>query len=183
MLAMFTIQRLDAAAVQAALPDLARLLQDAVNNGASVGYLPPLSSAEAEGYWRSVMDALHTPYRILLAARQAGSVVGSVQLGLESRPNGRHRAEVMKLLVHTSQRRQGIGRGLMVALEEEARRARRTTLVLDTLAGEPSEHLYATLGYRRAGAIPEYAAIADGSLQPTVVYYKLLDKDPNRIPA
>jgi hypothetical protein len=34
--------------------------------------------------------------------------------------------------------------------------------------------LYAGLGWQRAGAIPQFARIADGSLQPTVVYYKLL---------
>ncbi len=177
MESILTIERLTPDSAQSLLPDLARLLQDAVDGGASVGFLPPLDRAEAEGYWRGVCDALLTPYRILLVARQADALVGTVQLGLASFPNGAHRAEVMKLLVHSAYRRNGVGRRRMAAVEAEARRAGRTTLVLDTLEGDPAGQLYTALGYQRAGAIPEYAAIGDGSLQPTVVYYKLLAKN------
>ncbi len=62
----------------------------------------------------------------------------------------------------------------MSAIEEEARRIGRTTLVLDTRAGDPSEQLYANLGYTRAGVIPEYARSANGALHTTVFMYKLL---------
>ncbi|MFI4921654.1 MAG: GNAT family N-acetyltransferase, partial [Gammaproteobacteria bacterium] len=71
--------------------------------------------------------------RVLLVARAAdGSLVGTAQLDTETMPNGAHRAEVQKVCVLRSARGQGIGRQLMVAIEDAARAAGRTLLVLDT---------------------------------------------------
>jgi acetyltransferase len=58
------IQRLNATQAAARLPQLAALLQDAVDSGASVGFLPPLSEAEATEYWREVVSALRGPWRV-----------------------------------------------------------------------------------------------------------------------
>lgn len=168
------IQRLTAADASALVPDLAALLQDAVASGASIGYLPPLASDTAVEYWREVVTTLRGPDRILLIAKVGDRLAGTVQLDMATRPNGRHRAEVAKLMVHTALRRQGIGRALMHAIEREARQAGRTTLVLDTREGDPSIALYESLGYQKAGTIPEFARSADGSLHPTVFMYKLL---------
>src|SRR6266446_828379 len=101
-------------------------------------------------------------------------IVGTAQLLLATRPNALHRAEVAKVIVHTKVRRRGIGHALMLAVEERARRLGRTTLVLDTRQGDPSERLYTSVGYRLAGAIPAYAKSADGALDPSAFYYRLL---------
>jgi ribosomal protein S18 acetylase RimI-like enzyme len=77
-------------------------------------------------------------------------------------------------MVHRRARRQGLGRALMLAAEEEARRRGRTTLVLDTRQGDPSEVLYRGLGWQLGGTIPRYAKSADGSLHTTAFYFKLL---------
>jgi GNAT superfamily N-acetyltransferase len=169
---------LTATEAQAYLPGLVSLLQDAVDGGASVGFLPPLAAVEAEAYWRSVLPAVAAGATLLFAARDAARVLGSVQLALAQRPNARHRAEVQKLLVHRNARRQGLGTALMQAAEAAARACGRSLLVLDTLQGEPSELLYQRLGYAVAGVIPCFASVADGSLQPTVVYYRLLEPEP-----
>src|SRR5438128_6697568 len=125
------IESLSAEAAARELPALAVLLEDAVESGASIGFLPPLAAGEDDAYWRTVVAALRENARVLLVARDAaGVVVGAAQLELATRPNARHRAEVTKVMVHTKVRRQGIGRALMRAIEEEARRRRRTTLVL-----------------------------------------------------
>src|SRR5262249_3456026 len=114
--------------------------------------------------------------RLLWIAREPDRAVsGSVQLDLETRPNGTHRAEIMKLMVHSARRRRGIGRALMLAAESEARRLGRTTLVLDTRAGDTSERLYRALGWQLAGIIPRYARSADGALDPSAFYYRTLD--------
>ena len=42
---------------------------DAVDSGASVGFLPPLPGVEAQSYRRSVVAALQEGTRVLLAAR------------------------------------------------------------------------------------------------------------------
>jgi ribosomal protein S18 acetylase RimI-like enzyme len=166
-------------AVQAgqAASGLAALLTDAVDSGASVGFLPPLAPATATAYWRTVVAALEEGSRVLLVARRAedGGIVGSAQLELAMRENGRHRAEVTKVMVLGAARRLGIARSLMLAAEEHARRLGRTTLVLDTRAGDPSERLYASVGWQRAGEIPRYAASAGGTLHTTAFYYKLLE--------
>ena len=151
------------------------LLQDVVGGGASVGFLPPLSTDEAAAYWDSVAAALTGGGRRLWIARATdGGIVGTVHLDLAGQANGRHRAEAIKLMVLSSARRRGIGRLLMEAAEAEARRLGRTTLVLDTRQGDPSEALYRGMGWQPAGTIPRYACSADGTLHTTAFYYKLL---------
>ena len=175
------IQRLTPESTIKLLPNLEALLQNAVTNGASIGFLPPLTHEDAIYYWQDVVKALESPYRILLIAEIDQEIIGTVQLDMASRPNGSHRAEIAKLMVHTSHRGQGIGRALMNTIETEAKRAGRTTLILDTKEGDLSEQLYSKMSYTRAGTIPEYARNADGSLHTTVFMYKLLNIVPYSI--
>lgn len=156
------------------LPQLAALLQDSVHNGSSVGFLPPVAPETAEEFWRETLSEVAQGKRILLVAREDGQVAGSVQLALATRQNGLHRAEVQKVLVHTSFRRRGLARELMQRAEEAARAAGRTLLVLDTEQGSPAEALYEKCGYTRSGVIPQYALNTEGSLITTVVFYKVL---------
>ena len=153
---------------------LVRLLQDAVHGGASVGFLAPLPAEDAERYWEQVFVSVHEGTRILLAMREGDEVLGAVQLGLDTPPNGRHRAEVQKLFVHTAHRRRGIAKALLAAVEVAARDAGRTLLVLDT-SGNDAASLYVQLGYQRAGAIPQYALSSDGVLETTQLFYRLLE--------
>ena len=73
-----------------------------------------------------------------------------------------------------------MARQLLHALEAEAWQRGRTTLVLDTRAGDAAEPLYQSVGYRVAGTIPAFAESADGSLHATVLYYKLLEKSASQ---
>ena len=113
--------------------------------------------------------------RILLAAIDSIGLIGSVQLDLATMPNARHRAEVMKLMVHRRARHQGVGQVLLRALEDEARAAGRQLLVLDTRVGDAAERLYAKMGYARAGIIPRYARSSSGTLDGTVFMYRWLE--------
>ena len=169
------IRSLDAKETRSSLPALSELLTDAVRNGASVGYILPFTTEDARPYWQGVAAALYTPFRILLVAEINRQIVGTVQLDLADRPNGSHRAEVAKLIVHTDFRRRGIGRALMAELETIARARGRTVLVLDTSQGDVAEGLYMRIGYQRAGAIPQYAQSIHGVPHATVFMYKLLD--------
>ena len=168
---MPTIERVTTCARR--LDALAALLADAVDSGASVGFLPPLSPDAARAYWHEV-DAGLPHDRVLLVAEVGGELAGAVQLALAGQPNGAHRAEVQKLFVMRRFRRQGIARALMLALEAEAVARGRTLLVLDTRVGDPAEHLYEQVGYQRAGIIPAFARNAEGVLDPTVLFYKTL---------
>lgn len=154
---------------------LVALLLDVVDGGASVGFLPPLAEVEAAAYWDSVAGALRGGGRRLWIARDPdGDIIGTVQLDLAGQVNGRHRAEVIRLMVHRGARQQGVGRALMEAAETEGRRLGRTTLVLDTRQGDPSERLYRKLDWQLGGTIPHYARSADGTLHTTAFYCKLL---------
>ena len=171
-----TITALVPAHAQALLPQLHELLRDAVDSGAAVGFLLPLPATEARTYWQSVIDAVSAGHRQLLVARHPATneLLGTVQLDLATRSNALHRAEVSKLLVHRRARRQGVARQLLLALEAQARRLGRTTLVLDTRHGDVAEQLYQQMGYQLVGTIPAYFINSDGQPHATAVYYKLL---------
>ncbi|MEK3719330.1 GNAT family N-acetyltransferase [Paenibacillus sp. FSL H8-0034] len=148
--------------------ELSELLIRVVEEGASIGFLPPLKLSEATRYWEHVLS----PEVILFIATTNNRVVGSVQLHLCTKQNGGHRAEIAKLMTHPEYRRHGIGRLLMNKAEERARQEGRSLLVLDTREGDPSNLLYASIGYIQAGRIPEYARSATGELHATIYYYK-----------
>jgi acetyltransferase len=172
--AMPKIEQLSEEQARAVLPQLVRLLQDTVNNGSSVGFLPPLASETAQAYWLETAQEVAQGKRLLLVASEGGEVVGTVQLALVMKENGLHRAEVQKLLVDTRFRRRGIAGALMNAVEMAALEAGRTLLVLDTEEGSTAESLYERCGYTRSGVIPRYARNAAGSFISTVVFYRLL---------
>lgn len=155
---------------------LIELLRDAVDNGSSVNFLAPLDLATASAFWDKVADDVAAGQRIALVALEGEQIVGCTHLVLAMQPNGRNRAEVQKVLVHSSARRRGIARMLMTAIEDEARKANRTTLVLDTEQGSAAEKLYETVGYTRVGVIPDFAYNHDGSqMINSVFFYKLLE--------
>ena len=172
---MFSIETLTAPEARELLPDLVALLQDTVNTGSSIGFMPPLESARAEQYWLHTIAEVANGERVLLVSKESTTVTGSIQLGLSTKQNGLHRAEVQKLLVHTRFRGRGIGRALLFEVEEVATQIGRTRLVLDTEQGSIAENLYETHGYQRVGVIPRYALAANGSLTSTVLFYRTLD--------
>ncbi len=168
------VVELNEPAFVAAIPELAALLVDAVESGASVGFVLPFSLDAASAWWRGLAPEVTAGHIVVLLLRVDGRALGTAQLRLASLPNARHRAEVAKVLVHRDARRRGIGRTLMATVEHTARRLGRDLLVLDTIAGSDAVRLYEGLGWTRAGEIPRYAAMPDGSLAPTVVFYKEL---------
>lgn len=103
-----------------------------------------------------------------------GAVVGCVRLVPSPYPNGRHRAEVSKLVVHPRSRGRGVASLLMSALEAQARDMGRTLLVLDTHTGSPAEGIYAHWGWQTVGVIEDFAFTPDGVLAPTTIMCKRL---------
>jgi GNAT superfamily N-acetyltransferase len=169
----FSIEQLSAAEAGRLLPQLFALLKNAVDNGASVSFLPPLSGAEGTRFWQKVSGGIEGGQRVVLVAKQTGQVVGTVQLELSQTPNGLHRAEVQKLLVHTEARGQGIATALMEEVERIAKAIGRTLLYLDTCKGHSAEPLYRKLGWTEAGVIPGFARVPEGFCD-TVLFYKQL---------
>ncbi|MGX5571704.1 MULTISPECIES: GNAT family N-acetyltransferase [Bacillus] len=152
------------------IEELSELLKTVVDDGASIGFLPPLEQEESTKYWQTVL----APEVILFIAKINNKVAGSVQLHLITKPNGIHRAEICKLMTHPNFRRNGIGRSLMQKAEERAKQESRSLLVLDTREGDPSNRLYKSLDYQESGKIPGYAISPNGELDATVIYYKFI---------
>ncbi|MFE1925175.1 GNAT family N-acetyltransferase [Streptomyces asoensis] len=164
--------RLDAPRLRAYETQLADLLVDAVDGGASLGFLAPLERAAAVAWWRERAEGVAAGRLAVWAARDGERVVGTVGLAFPDKPNSRHRAELVKLLVHRDARGKGLGRTLLTAAERSAAALGVTLLHLDTETGSPAEHLYRAAGWAGAGTIPDYAADPAGVLRPTTLYYK-----------
>lgn len=171
---MIEIRRLTASETRDNLDALAEVLADCIEGGASVSFMAPFSTADAAAFFEKLLPEIERGDRILLAAFADSKLIGTVQLVAATPPNQPHRADVAKMLVHRSARRRGVGNRLMLAVEEQARAAGKTLLVLDTVTGDNAERLYERLGWSKVGVIPNYALYPDGRWCDTTVFYKQL---------
>jgi GNAT superfamily N-acetyltransferase len=156
------------------LDQLAGILIDCVEGGASVSFLHPLAPDKALEFWRMVGDGVANGHRALIVAEVDGEAVGTVQLVLEQPENQPHRADVSKMLVHRKARRQGVGAALMRMAEELARERGKSLLVLDT-ASDDAERLYERMGWQRCGTVPDYALLPRGGYCATTFFYRKLN--------
>ncbi|MGE6754009.1 GNAT family N-acetyltransferase [Rossellomorea sp. NPDC071047] len=150
------------------MEELSELLMKVVDDGASIGFLSPMARAAAMDFWQHALK----PHVILFVAWVDETIAGTVQLHLCTKQNGTNRAEIAKMMVHSKFRQKGIARSLMQTAEKRAKEEGRTLLILDTVEGAPSNHLYKSLGYIQGGRIPDYAASPFGELEATIIYYK-----------
>lgn len=166
---------LDAAAAEARLDELADLLVDAVADGASVNFLAGLDRDAARAWWRrAALPGLAAGERVVLVAEREGRLVGTVQVVFAGQPNQPHRADVAKMLVHSTARRSGLGARLLDAAEATALAHGRTLLTLDTETGSAGDRLYRRGGWTPIGAIPGYALTTDGRPAAATFFYKAL---------
>jgi ribosomal protein S18 acetylase RimI-like enzyme len=166
------IEALDPASYDEAIEGLAALLADAVDSGASVNFLAGASVAQTAAWWAARAEAVAAGTATVFVARDGDRIVGSTLLERSRNPNSPHRAEIGKVIVHRSTRRQGLGRALMRAAEERARADGRWMLVLDTVTGSPAAALYESLGWQMVGTIPDYALNTRGEPEAATYYYK-----------
>ena len=152
---------------------LSQVLVEAVNGGASVGFMLPFSINDAENYW-SMIDSNLNNHHLLWVAVENYLIIATVQLILTKSQNGQHRAEVVKLLVSPHFRGQKVATKLMNALETEAHKLGITLLLLDTQTGSTAETVYQHLGWQKVGEIPNYAKNPSGVLCSTSYFYKLI---------
>ena len=169
------VRRLGAAEAAERIDELADVLVDCVQGGASVSFMWPFETDKARAFWRHVADGVARGERALLVAEDAERrIVGTVQLVLALPENQPHRADVAKLLVHRRARRQGVAQRLMALVDTTARDEGRTLLVLDTVTGGDAERLYPRAGWQRVGEVPGYALMPDGRFCGTTFFYKAL---------
>ena len=158
---------------------LAEVLLDSVQGGASVGFMNPFSQEKAVAFWQKALASAERVERIVLVAKDKvlSTIIGTVQVVVCLPENQPHRAEIVKMQVHRSARRLGVGKALIRAAESAALEAGKTLLVLDTVTGSDAERLYVRLGWQRYGVIPNYALWPNGGLCSTTLLYRQLEND------
>jgi GNAT superfamily N-acetyltransferase len=167
------VEAIDPASYDAAIEGLGAVLKDAVDGGASVNFVAGVTPAQTEAWWAAragrVADGTIT---VFVARDDDGRIVGSTLLERSVNPNSPHRAEIGKVIVLRSARRQGLGRALMEAAERQARVEGRWMLILDTVTGSPAAAMYESLGWQTVGTIPAYALDTAGEPEAATYYYK-----------
>ncbi|WP_423595545.1 GNAT family N-acetyltransferase [Roseateles sp. MS654] len=158
------------------LPALTTLLIDNVHQGATLGFLAPLSRYQALDYWHGVFARLGQHHMLWIACESEGPgrLLGAVQLSLCPLANAHHRGEVQRLMVHSQERNRGVASQLMSRLECAAATQGRFLLRLETCADSQAEAVFAHLGWQRAGQIPDDSHGAEGQLQAAALYWKRL---------
>ena len=172
---MWTIAEIKTTPSLELFSQLVDLLQDAVQSGASVGFIAPLSTADARNYWLASLAEVARGDRVVLLATDGSNVIGCAQLMLTSRINARHRADVQKLLVHSQAQGKGLGRALLQAIEKVAQQKGRTLLLADARADGRGENLFLRAGYTKVGTIPRFQRGPDGNFDSTTIFFRNLD--------
>ena len=154
------------------IEQLSDVLIDCVEGGASISFMLPMTREKAERFWLGVAAGVTNNERVLLVAQNdQGEIIGTVQVALALPENQPHRADISKMIVHRSARKQGIAAALMEAAEAETLREGKTVLVLDT-ASDEAERVYRKLGWLECGVIPDFALWPQGGLCATTFFYK-----------
>lgn len=169
------IRALDVAEAEARLAELADILVDAVAHGSSVNFMAGFSHNEARAFWSNQLPGIASGEKILFVGDGGEKLLATVLLMFAPQPNAPHRAEIGKMLVHSSMQRQGLGRRLLETAEQAARDSGRTLLILDTATGSAGERLYRKTGWTELGTMPGHSFTPDGRLAPATFFYKALD--------
>lgn len=157
------------------LEDLCEATEGAIREGGGFGWLKAPPRHLLEAYWKGVVLV---PERHLFVGRLDGVVAGSAQLWRAPRNN-----EAQALVGHLTTcfvapwaRRYGLGRQLVLAVEEQARGLGLEILNLDVRETQQAAmKLYESLGFECWGTHPAYARVA-GKTVPGRYYFKRLDK-------
>ncbi|RYP69620.1 hypothetical protein DL769_005240 [Monosporascus sp. CRB-8-3] len=165
------------------LPSLRTLLQLCVNQdpaSSSIGFRAPLSGEAADEFWLATATKLTETPRVLhcfvlTADPAAADVLATGSIVTIPKVTHRHRAEIVKLLVHPSARRKGVATAMMHHLESFAKNSLgKEVLTLDTATTTPARAFYNNIGWKEWGTCPEYADFADGTRGDATFFVKVL---------
>jgi ribosomal protein S18 acetylase RimI-like enzyme len=158
---------------ETAREQLTETLIEVVASGGSISFMHPVSREKASSFWTKIGESVQRGERILLVARdEQGVVIGTVQSVIDLPENQPHRADIAKMMVHPRARRLGVAEALMREIERLTVAAGKTLMVLDTETGQAASFLYAKLGWKVSGHIPNFALKPHGGFCSTTYMYK-----------
>ncbi len=83
MKAPWAVEELNERTFVSAIPDLATLLVDAVEDGASVGFVMPFTHEDATAWWRELAGEIAAGHIVVVLLRgEGGRAAGTAQLRL-----------------------------------------------------------------------------------------------------
>ncbi len=168
---MFEIRRLAASELLERKPEFEWLLKDAVETLGTVGFLLPVTGDKLDRYWSGVARDMEAGRRELFAAIEHGKVLGSLQIAYEKAESTSHRADLQKLIVHSSERRRGIARALLVDALERMPALDVAMYTITTFKEGAAEDLVRGLLFTRFGVMPHYGLTPDGKLHDASMHY------------
>jgi len=138
------------------------LLHDVVASGGAVGFVSPPSQDVSDGWLDEVLADVRRGDGALVVARVDGVVRGMGTWRRERSPVFRTSGEIGKVMAHPDARGLGLGRRIVSALVDDARRA---GIELLTLGVRGNNHgtiqLYEELGFREWGRLPNRIVVGD----------------------
>lgn len=154
--------------------NLTQLLVEVIADGGSMGFLADVTVTELTAFWTLELSKVQSDMSVLVCAMDADSCIAVGILTFEAKANGRHRAEVRKMMTHPQYRHMGIASQILRRLEAVAFARGVRLLTLKTETGSVASVLYSHMGWTLMGGIPNYAAGPDRSLHSVSFYYKEL---------
>jgi acetyltransferase len=168
---VFEIRRLAAAELIERKAEFEWLLKDAVEVGGTVGFLLPMTPDKLDRYWSGVARDMEAGERELLAALEGGKVIGALQIYYQKAESTSHRADLQKLIVHSSEHRRGIARALLVDALERMPALGVMMYTITTFKEGAAEDLVRSLLFTRFGMMPHYGLTPDGKLHDASMHY------------
>lgn len=168
---MSEIRRLASAEVLERRPEFEVLLRDAVEGGGCVGFVLPMTADKLERYWSGVAREMEAGERELLVAFHEGQIIGAIQIAYEKAESVSHRADLQKLIVLSTFRRQGVARALLYAALQRMPVLGLVMYTITTFADGPAEALVRNVGFSRYGTMPHYGVTPAGELHSATMHY------------
>ncbi|KAK3939805.1 hypothetical protein QBC46DRAFT_262381 [Diplogelasinospora grovesii] len=170
------------------LPYMAALHASCIMADQMVGpFLPPLANERLLAWWKERIAEANQGTRVIVLLLpdtcvpesahkpQGPELRGLAMLKLSQSETGSFRGHIDAVLVGRNFRRQGGARQLVLALEFEAAKRRRTLLLVDTETGSVAEEAFKKFGYVEIGKVPQFSrGLHNGKKGETFFYKELL---------
>lgn len=174
MTTSFSLRTLSRADILENLSPLSDILADCVNGGASVSFMLPFSLQTARTFWLRIAESVAGRGAPRAGGRTCRADCRHGTAGHRSTGKSASSRRRGKTFGSPKCAAAGLANALMNYLEQLAREQGKSVLVLDTATGSGAERFYVQCGWEKAGEIPRYALMPDGTMTATSLFYKIL---------
>ncbi|WDZ87452.1 GNAT family N-acetyltransferase [Micromonospora cathayae] len=142
--------------------DVHRVVHAVVERGGAVGYVVPPTRTETDSWLDEIMALVGTGDAALVLAVVQGRVAATGSWRRGRKPVFGYSAEIQKVMAHPTARGLGLGRSVIEALVDDARKAGIETLTLGVRGNNRGAiELYEQCGFREWGRLPNVIAVGD----------------------